>query len=142
MTSGSGGPGEQAGGADARENAHKYLVRHPSPRQMLLAMSTAVDELPAGSALLVYISARAPWSSGSRPEAGLCLSPAAETGNSAKAPWAAMAAAPVPRDATKVDPNTTIYPSDMVPFTRRSLFLIVDADVSRQFLALLSLIHI
>lgn len=136
VTSGSGGPGEQAGGADARENAHKYLVRHPSPRQMLLAMSTAVDELPAGSALLVYISARAPWGSGSRPEAGLCLSPAAETGNGGKAPWAAMAAAPVARDATKVDPNTTIYPSDMVPFTRRSLFLIVDADVSRQFLAL------
>ena len=60
----------------------------------------------------------------------------AETVNGGKAPWAAMAAAPVARDATKVDPNTTIYPSDMVPFTRRSLFLIVDADVSRQFLAL------
>ena len=135
-TSGSGGPGESTGGADARVNAHKYLVRHPSPRQLLLAMSTAVDELPVGSALLVYISARAPRSSGSRPAAGLCLSPAAETGNGAKAPWAAMAAVPVARDATKVDPGATIYPSDMVPFTRRSLFLVVDADASRQFLAL------
>jgi hypothetical protein len=64
-------------GGAARENPHKYLVYKPSARQLLLALATAVEEMPHSSALLVYVSASAaaPVGGAAPDAAGLCLSP-------------------------------------------------------------------
>jgi hypothetical protein len=38
--------------------------------------------------------------------------------------------------SSRYAPDATLYPSDLVPFTRRPLFVIVDGNASRQFHAL------
>ena len=73
--------------------------------------------------------------------------PSRLVGDTARGGWAAAAAAPSAADADRrsstalssdggrggVDPDLTLYPADLVPLTRRRLFVVVDADAARQF---------
>lgn len=61
--------------------------------------------------------------------------PSRLVGETARGGWAAAAAAPSAADASasRLDPDLTLYPADLVPLTRRRLFVVVDADAARQF---------
>jgi len=78
--------------------------------------------------------------------------PSRLVGDTARGGWAAAAAAPSAADAdrrsstalssdggrggasaSRLDPDLTLYPADLVPLTRRRLFVVVDADAARQF---------
>ncbi|KAI7863893.1 hypothetical protein BDF14DRAFT_1839553 [Spinellus fusiger] len=103
-----------------RTNPHKYLLYRPSLSQLLVYLATAYKDIGENSALLLYISA----------DGYVC--PEARMGIFG---GGALTAQRKPT-ADRVETTSSIHclnPGDLLPFTRKPLFLIVDCDNSVAF---------
>ncbi|KAL8109160.1 hypothetical protein AgCh_025303 [Apium graveolens] len=135
-------------------NPRKAVLYRPTVTQLIAVLATVVDELPPDSVMLIYLSAsgKAGYSGashiensgGSRKPSNLnavsrssykqdIMSPkcyANGNGNtdhhSEKCLWLGP---------SKNGGSDNLYPADIIPFTRRPLFLIVDSDNSHAFKA-------
>lgn len=133
-------------------NPRKAVLYRPTVTQLIAVLATVVDELPPDSVMLIYLSAsgKASYSGvshiensgGSRKTSNLnavsrssykqdIMSPkcyANGNGNtdhhSEKCLWLGP---------NKNGGSDNLYPADIIPFTRRPLFLIVDSDNSHAF---------
>lgn len=126
-------------GFGARENPRKTVLSDPSASRLLSVIATAAEELPPRSALLVYVSARR---GGGPPRGGVRLRDGGDGGAEKRAQgggWAAAAAkeegSASRRNGVPLEPDAALYPSDLAPFTRRPMLLVVDGDDARQFCA-------
>ncbi|KAF9974234.1 hypothetical protein BGZ73_002420 [Actinomortierella ambigua] len=107
-----------------RSNPHKYLLYRPAFSQLMVYLATAFKELSNDAALLIYISAdgskkTAPETAGVKGYQGGILT------NSRKA-----------TDNTDPEQQSishTLHPGDLLPFTRKPMFLIVDSNNSTAF---------
>ncbi|KAG0199294.1 hypothetical protein BGX28_007423 [Mortierella sp. GBA30] len=107
-----------------RTNPHKYLLYRPTLSQLMVYLATAFKEVSSDSALLIYISAdglkrTSPDNSGTKGYHGGIMT------NSRKA-------------ADNSDPEQQsishcLHPGDLLPFTRKPMFLIVDSNNSVAF---------
>ncbi|KAF9950696.1 hypothetical protein BGZ72_007687 [Mortierella alpina] len=109
-----------------RTNPHKYLLYRPTLSQLMVYLATAFKEVSSDSALLIYISAdglkrTAPDNSGTKGYHGGILT------NSRKA-----------QDNVESEQQSIshcLHPGDLLPFTRKPMFLIVDSNNSVAFAA-------
>ncbi|KAG0265785.1 hypothetical protein DFQ27_000358 [Actinomortierella ambigua] len=107
-----------------RSNPHKYLLYRPAFSQLMVYLATAFKEVSNDAALLIYISAdgskkTAPETAGVKGYQGGILT------NSRKA-----------TDNTDPEQQSishTLHPGDLLPFTRKPMFLIVDSNNSTAF---------
>ncbi|KAF9173283.1 hypothetical protein BGX20_003639 [Mortierella sp. AD010] len=107
-----------------RLNPHKYLLYRPTLSQFMVYLATAFKEVSSDSALLIYLSAdgskrSAADHSGTKGYHGGILT------NSRKV-------------ADNTDPEQQsishcLHPGDLLPFTRKPMFLIVDSNNSVAF---------
>ncbi|KAF9572220.1 hypothetical protein EC968_010158 [Mortierella alpina] len=107
-----------------RTNPHKYLLYRPTLSQLMVYLATAFKEVSSDSALLIYLSAdglkrTAPDNSGTKGYHGGILT------NSRKA-----------QDNVESEQQSIshcLHPGDLLPFTRKPMFLIVDSNNSVAF---------
>ncbi|KAI3826869.1 hypothetical protein L1987_00928 [Smallanthus sonchifolius] len=113
------------------QNPRKALLYHPSTTHLIAVLATMCEELPADGILLIYISA-----SGSGAQAS---SDAVSTLPSCSA-CDTLTSSFDYSGGLNLGPGGTgfnmVYPSDLLPFTRRPLFLIIDSDSSKVFQAI------
>ncbi|KAL0077826.1 protein SCAI [Phycomyces blakesleeanus] len=103
-----------------RTNPHKYLLYRPPLSQLMVYIATAYKDVGENSALLLYLSA----DGCTYPEMRMPLYSGGVTTAQRKA------------TADRVDTALSIHclnPADLLPFTRKPLFLIVDSDNSVAF---------
>lgn len=109
-----------------RPNPHKYLLFQPTAAQLLLYLSSAFKELQSDTAgLLVYLSADG-------------ISDSNGTSDDAYSSGVQLATAELPSnaDASAREMNEKtggFYPADLLPFSRRPLFVIVESPNSVAF---------
>ncbi|RKO94145.1 hypothetical protein BDK51DRAFT_18963 [Blyttiomyces helicus] len=125
---------EEAGGVGAdkaatrRSNPHKYLLYRPTFSQLMLYVATAFKDISENSALLLYLSADGLKRSAKvdQPENAGYVGGIATAVNYARKP-------PEKSDADSTTLVHCLHPTDLVPFTRKPLFLIVDSTNSVAF---------
>ncbi|KAI9014455.1 protein SCAI [Phycomyces nitens] len=106
-----------------RTNPHKYLLYRPPLSQLIVYIATAYKDVGENSALLLYLSA----DGCAYPEVRMPLYSGGVTTAQRKA------------NSDRVDTAPSIHclnPADLLPFTRKPLFLIVDSDNSVAFKAM------
>lgn len=100
-------------------NPRKYLLYRPTISQLLLYISTSFKQLGDSSAMLLYLSADGSKCKSKLDNGGVATS----LSNT--------------RRTESIDPLisliNTLHASDLVPFTRKPLFLIVDSTYSAAF---------
>jgi len=115
-----------------RNNPHKYLLYRPSLSQLLVYISNAFKEINENSALLLYLSA----------DGAKRLTKGEPNAESILAGYSGGVATNSRRGtgvAEKSDSNDQsalvhcLHPNDLLPFTRKPLFLIVDSNNSTAF---------
>ncbi|KAF9907752.1 hypothetical protein EC991_010622 [Linnemannia zychae] len=106
-----------------RLNPHKYLLFRPTLSQLMVYLATAFKEVSGDSAMLIYLSAdgskrSSPDTSGAKGYHGGILT------NSRKV-----------LDSSDVEQSIShcLHPGDLIPFTRKPMFLIVDSNNSVAF---------
>ncbi|CAI9109542.1 OLC1v1009380C1 [Oldenlandia corymbosa var. corymbosa] len=127
-------------------NPRKYVLHRPSATQLLAVIATICEELPMDSVMLLYLSANAQGS----------FSPVANTVNARRSSKTSHSyhennnhsrdnhvngtsdSSDLFANGLWLGPGrdggpNTIYPGDLIPFTRRPVFLIVDSDNSYAF---------
>ncbi|KAF3447575.1 hypothetical protein FNV43_RR12762 [Rhamnella rubrinervis] len=120
-------------------NPRKAVLYRPSVTHFLAVVATICEELPPDGVFLIYLSASG---------AGMC------SGTTSLSPLGFLCDRPIPSsgeskgDSLSFHPGcllfgtrgnrgiNCIYPSDLVPFTRRPLFLVIDCDNSEVFEAI------
>ncbi|KAJ0623295.1 putative protein SCAI [Helianthus annuus] len=134
------------------QNPRKALLYHPSTTHLIAVLATMCEELPADGILLIYISA-----SGTGVHASISPSHIGNVGDTENV------SNTIRSDTVTTLPScsacdtltssldysgglnlgpganggfNTIDPSDLLPFTRRPLFLIIDSDNSKAFQAI------
>jgi len=113
-----------------RINPHKYLLHRPSFGQLMLYITTAFKEISDNSALLLFLSADGVKHiiKGEGQESEL------QQGYSG-----GIATSTNPRKAEKTETSEQtalthcLHPTDLVPFTRKPMFVIVDSNNSTAF---------
>ncbi|KAJ8504520.1 hypothetical protein OPV22_005406 [Ensete ventricosum] len=137
---------------DLPPNPCKAIIYHPSVSKLIAATATICEELPSDGILLIYISASGKTDCSIDFQEGV-------HGNSLNflkakhAPPASQRRENLPsQPAVDNNPNLSsklghylclgsqgngasnnLYPEDLVPFTRKPLFLVIDSDSSRAF---------
>ncbi|XP_053624873.1 protein SCAI [Plodia interpunctella] len=125
-------------------NTHKYLLFKPSPTQILVYLSSGCHDLPPNGALLLYISAEGNKVPGKLEASGYEAGGLITTSRSdinrdtsrVQEPQPGPSSAPVaPTSATqsKYKEARCLYPGDLVPYTRRPMFIIIESDNSYVF---------
>lgn len=124
-------------------NPAKYLMFCPRATQLLQVLSSAVDELPPESALIFYVSApglprpeRPPERLLPGDDGALCESgdgPEDAGGQQQDAGARAYQHAGV---GLSKDESRQLFPSDLLPFTRKPMLVVVDSDRVQGFAAL------
>ncbi|KAF9094064.1 hypothetical protein BGX23_002558 [Mortierella sp. AD031] len=107
-----------------RANPHKYLLYRPTLSQLMVYLATAFKEVSGDSAMLIYLSAdgskrSSPDTSGAKGYHGGILT------NSRKVPDGS--------DPEQQSISHCLHPGDLIPFTRKPMFLIVDSNNSVAF---------
>ncbi|KAI5669821.1 hypothetical protein M9H77_19674 [Catharanthus roseus] len=128
-------------------NPRKAVLQRPSVTQLLAAVATICEELPPDSVMLLYLSAAGHGSTSKTESSGSSgkssklssvstsneknsfyhdnnVNGVRDSSHSENSLWLGPC-----RDG---GPNN-LYPGDIVPFTRRPLFLIIDSDNSHAF---------
>ncbi|KAI9208764.1 protein SCAI [Polychytrium aggregatum] len=113
--------------ATRRTNPHKYLLYRPTISQLLLYIATAFKDISDNSAMLLYISAN-----------GCKRSAKPEQTDSSYTGGVATAVNYARKGNEKSESDQTslvhcLHPHDLVPFTRKPLFLIIDSTNSTAF---------
>ncbi|XP_024544213.1 protein SCAI [Selaginella moellendorffii] len=128
-------------------NPHKYILYRPNIHQLLMVLATACEEVPPDSAVLLYLSAAGRSRPGSHDRSGVSnqfSKEASSTDSSPDRSDALLEETPVSAGSPRrrVDGSTglslgrrgsNVYPGDLLPFTRRPLFIVVDSDASNIF---------
>ncbi|KAI9034332.1 protein SCAI [Hyaloraphidium curvatum] len=111
------------GKSQRRSNPHKYLLYRPTFGQLLLYLTAAFKEINDNSAMLLYMSADGAKRSSKLPES---VEPfyggGIATGTTARK-----------ADKPELAELQALYPGDVLPFTRKPLFLILDSSSSTAF---------
>ncbi|ORY03197.1 hypothetical protein K493DRAFT_311822 [Basidiobolus meristosporus CBS 931.73] len=105
-----------------RVNPHKFLLYRPNYSQLVVYLANAFKEINDNSALLLYLSAD-----------GVKVEPSA---NNSYSGGVATAHRKVSEKSEASDVNALthcLHPEDILPFTRKPLFLIVDSNNSQAF---------
>jgi hypothetical protein len=114
-------------------NPHKTILYRPSAAHFLTVLATKCEELPADGILLIYLSAAGDaggTSDNYEKIAGsfrnLDISSSSDESRSKKEPrlWLGYRAN---------EGSSYVYPGDLIPFTRRPLFLIIDSCNAHAF---------
>ncbi|KAG0334729.1 hypothetical protein BG004_000289 [Podila humilis] len=110
---------------DKKKNPHKYLLYRPTLSQLMVYLATAFKEVGSDSALLIYLSADGskrtmPDTSGAKGKK--CYHGGILT-NSRKDN----------ADPEQQSISHCLHPGDLLPFTRKPMFLIVDSNNSVAF---------
>ncbi|KAJ3343160.1 hypothetical protein HDU93_009710 [Gonapodya sp. JEL0774] len=110
----------------SRANPHKYLLYRPTLSQLMLYIATAFKEINESTAMLLYLSADGAKRTG-KPE----------TAESGYGGGVATASSFRKGDKTE-NPDVVVVanalcPGDLVPFTRKPLFVVVDSNNSTSF---------
>eukprot|EP00698_Gefionella_okellyi_P015892 TRINITY_DN4513_c0_g1_i1.p1 TRINITY_DN4513_c0_g1~~TRINITY_DN4513_c0_g1_i1.p1 ORF type:complete len:568 (+),score=115.97 TRINITY_DN4513_c0_g1_i1:85-1788(+) len=116
---------------DNTANPHKYILYRPILEQLLMCVATASKELGEAGALLLYLSA----------DGTLPATAAATTQTSDVHPThPALQQGGIALRASRhsVPESAALYPTDLQPFTRRPLFVIVESENSAAFQGLCS----
>ncbi|KAF1806505.1 hypothetical protein FB192DRAFT_1272735 [Mucor lusitanicus] len=113
-----------------RSNPHKYLLYRPSLSQLLVYISTAFKDTSDNSALLLYLSADGcAYPDQTVPGYGGGVMTSHRNNNKDTSATTQHLA-----DHHVSPPSVhCLHPADLVPFTRKPLFLIVDSDHSTEF---------
>ncbi|KAJ3333869.1 hypothetical protein HDU76_002195 [Blyttiomyces sp. JEL0837] len=112
-----------------RSNPHKYLLYRPTLAQLLLYISTAFKDINESSCLLLYLSADGAKRQ-SKPE-GADGSQGYQGGIATAVNYSRKASEK--SDADQAALLHCLHPNDLVPFTRKPMFLIVDSTNSIAF---------
>ncbi|KAI8918066.1 protein SCAI [Entophlyctis helioformis] len=112
--------------ATRRTNPHKYLLYRPTFAQLSLYIATAFKDISENSALLMYLSADGAKRASKTDQTESYTGGVATAVNYTRKP------------TDKVDPDQhilthTLHPHDLVPFTRKPMFVIVDSNNSAAF---------
>ncbi|KAF9436436.1 hypothetical protein BGZ76_003998 [Entomortierella beljakovae] len=110
--------------ANKRLNPHKYLLYRPTLSQLMVYLATAFKEVSIDSVLLIYLSA-----DGSKK---LAADNSGVTGYHG----GILTNARKPTDNTDPEQQSIshcLHPGDLLPFTRKPMFLIVDSNNSVAF---------
>ncbi|KJE93515.1 hypothetical protein CAOG_009760 [Capsaspora owczarzaki ATCC 30864] len=111
-----------------RANPHKYLLYKPTISQLLLFLVTAHKELNPNGVLLLYVSAdglAAKADQGAYSTGGVHMSSRAETSPSG--------AEVEPNNASASVSAKALYLADILAFTRKPFFVIIDSPNSQAF---------
>ncbi|KAG0028881.1 hypothetical protein BGZ82_008221 [Podila clonocystis] len=105
-----------------KPNPHKYLLYRPTLSQLMVYMATAFKEVASDSALLIYLSAdgsKRPVQDGSGAKGyhGGILTNSRKDNS----------------DPEQQSLSHCLHPGDLLPFTRKPMFLIVDSNNSVAF---------
>lgn len=122
-----------------RSQPHKYLLYKPTFYQLLVYLATAFKDIAGNGALLLYISADAGLLEESSVEdAGLskgAFSKGVQTARPSKPQQGSGGAEEEDSDAPGQDKANSLYPGDLVSFSRKPFFVIVDSPSSHSFQA-------
>ncbi|KAM5550958.1 hypothetical protein ABKV19_027352 [Rosa sericea] len=112
-------------------NPRKAVLYRPSVTHFLAVLATVCEELPSDGVILIYLSA-----SGS----GMYVDATSDRLNpscgQSKGDDSSLHASCLNFGSHGNGGINSIYPSDLVPFTRRPLFLVIDCDSSEAFEAI------
>ncbi|KAJ8479968.1 hypothetical protein OPV22_023695 [Ensete ventricosum] len=136
---------------DLPPNPRKAVIYHPSVSQFIALTATICEELSSDSILLIYISAsgKTDCSVASHKNVNGKSTNSSKANHARQASWKRDSSPSQPAIDDKLYPSTNpgsylclgaqgsnnLYPDDLVPFTRKPLFLIIDSDSSRAFKA-------
>ncbi|TNN29886.1 Protein SCAI [Liparis tanakae] len=112
-----------------RENPHKYLLYKPTFSQLFTFMSASFKELPANSALLVYLSATGVFPTGSSEYEG----PYDFGGVLTNTNRDVVNGETLQKKSQAQKEMHCLHPGDLFPFTRKPLFVIVDSSNSSAY---------
>ncbi|XP_064944150.1 uncharacterized protein LOC103969145 isoform X4 [Musa acuminata AAA Group] len=134
---------------DLPPNPRKAVIYHPSVSQFLAVTATICEELSSDSILLIYISAsgKTDCSVASHKNVNGKSTDSSKANHAPQASWKRDSSPSQPATDDKLYSSTNpgsylclgaqgsnnLYPDDLVPFTRKPLFLIIDSDSSRAF---------
>ncbi|XP_065047890.1 uncharacterized protein LOC135583406 isoform X2 [Musa acuminata AAA Group] len=140
---------------DLPPNPRKAVIYHPSVSHLLAVTATICEELSSDSILLVYISASGKTDCSVASQKDFH----GKSSNSSKANHASRKkdnslSQPAADDTLNSNTNlrsyvclgsqgtggSNLYPEDLVPFTRKPLFLIIDSENSQAFKAFYQLV--
>jgi len=113
-----------------RINPHKYLLHRPSFGQLMLYITTAFKEISDNSALLLYLSADG---------VKHILKNDGQEGELQQGYSGGIATSTNPRKTEKTETSEQtalthcLHPIDLVPFTRKPMFIIIDSNNSTAF---------
>jgi len=113
-----------------RINPHKYLLHRPSFGQLMLYITTAFKEISDNSALLLYLSADG---------VKHILKGDGQEGELQQGYSGGIATSTNPRKTEKTETSEQtalthcLHPIDLVPFTRKPMFIIIDSNNSTAF---------
>ncbi|VFQ74324.1 unnamed protein product [Cuscuta campestris] len=128
-------------------NPKKVTLYHPSVAQLIAVIATTCEELPPESVMLLYISASGSHGQSSPSHMENSINP-----RRSSKPAVALSRARLhenhiscngdlnshPENSLSFGPSrngvqNNLYPGDLIPFTRRPLFIIIDSDNSHAF---------
>ncbi|OZJ03563.1 hypothetical protein BZG36_03094 [Bifiguratus adelaidae] len=112
-----------------RANPHKYLLYRPTQSQLMVYLAAAFKEIDENSVLLLYISADGYTRNSASEKAEMITIPGYQEG-------VALSYSKSSSDKEEIkdrSSNHALYPLDLLPCTRKPLFLIVDSSSSRAF---------
>lgn len=112
-----------------RENPHKYLLYKPTFSQLFTFMSASFKELPANSALLVYLSATGVFPTGNSDYEG----PYDFGGVLTNTNRDVVNGETLQKKSQAQKEMHCLHPGDLFPFTRKPLFVIVDSSNSSAY---------
>ncbi|KAM4664214.1 protein SCAI isoform 2-T2 [Discoglossus pictus] len=110
-------PGEKP---TKRENPHKYLLYKPTFSQLYTFLAASFKELPANSALLIYLSATGVFPTGPYDFGGVLTNSNRDVVNGDA----------MHKRSQSYKEMHCLHPGDLYPFTRKPLFIIVDSSNS------------
>ncbi|XP_015577759.2 protein SCAI [Ricinus communis] len=132
-------------------NSRKAVLYRPSITHLLAVLGMICEELPADGVLLIYLSASGRVGQTiSSPVAGTSITTADNvvrnlySDTASTSPFSSPSNCPNPSSrrckgdclyfgARGNGGLNSVYPTDLVPFTRRPLFIVIDSDVSEAF---------
>ncbi|KAF8759370.1 hypothetical protein HU200_010412 [Digitaria exilis] len=118
-------------------NPLKMILNRPSVTHFLTVLATKCEELPSNGIMLIYLSA-----AGEMGASGFSL----DTGEKVRSNFSKFDISSTSHTSSKEDKepclwlgcretegSNCIYPGDLIPFTRRPLFLVIDSSISYAF---------
>ncbi|GMH00677.1 hypothetical protein Nepgr_002516 [Nepenthes gracilis] len=137
-------------------NPRKAVLYRPSATHFMAVLATACEELPSDGVLLIYLSGKGGRASLPSSGAGGCLTPVEAVADSLQS-WSISSDASSTHDSRSCscgqinnaclnchldcvhigslgnEGMNCIYPCDLLPFTRKPLFIVIDSESSGAF---------